>query len=201
MLTQQLAASRSEDDGRISDMSFHDETLNNEDLSKIIFHNVQFSKCRFTRCDFSQSRFLSVAVKNCDFSNCNFSESFWKQVTIADSRGNGADFSQSCCKELTLYDSSVAYANSSKSRWENSAVSNCSFKESFWAEVRLKKLTLAASVFSGADFFKTPLKDLDFSDCKIDGITVSETFKELRGMQINLLQSADIARLLGIKIV
>ena len=28
MLTQQLAASRSEDDGRISDMSFHDETLN-----------------------------------------------------------------------------------------------------------------------------------------------------------------------------
>ena len=38
MLTQQLAASRSEDDGRISDMSFHDETLNNEDLSKIIFH-------------------------------------------------------------------------------------------------------------------------------------------------------------------
>ena len=25
MLTQQLAASRSEDDGRISDMSFHDE--------------------------------------------------------------------------------------------------------------------------------------------------------------------------------
>ena len=45
MLTQQLAASRSEDDGRISDMSFHDETLNNEDLSKIIFHNVQFSKC------------------------------------------------------------------------------------------------------------------------------------------------------------
>ena len=44
MLTQQLAASRSEDDGRISDMSFHDETLNNEDLSKIIFHNVQFSK-------------------------------------------------------------------------------------------------------------------------------------------------------------
>ena len=41
MLTQQLAASRSEDDGRISDMSFHDETLNNEDLSKIIFHNVR----------------------------------------------------------------------------------------------------------------------------------------------------------------
>ncbi|MFQ9522544.1 MAG: pentapeptide repeat-containing protein [Phascolarctobacterium faecium] len=124
-----------------------------------------------------------------------------KQVTITDSRGNGADFSQSCCKELTLCDSSFAYANFSKSQWENSAVSNCSFKESFWAEVRLKKLTLAASVFSGADFFKTPLKDLDFSDCKIDGITVSETFKELRGMQINLLQSADIARLLGIKIV
>ena len=49
MLTQQLIASRSEDDGQIADMSFNDETLNNEDLSKIIFHNVQFSKCRFTR--------------------------------------------------------------------------------------------------------------------------------------------------------
>ena len=101
-----------------------------------------------------------------------------------------------------MCDSSFAYANFSKSQWENSAVSNCSFKESFWAEVRLKKLTLAASVFSGADFsLKHLFKDLDFSDCKIDGITVSETFKELRGMRINLLQSTNIARLLGIKIV
>ena len=100
-----------------------------------------------------------------------------------------------------MYDSSFAYANFSKSQWENSAVSNCSFKESFWAEVRLKKLTLAAQFSAVPTSLKTPLKDLDFSDCKIDGITVSETFKELRGMQINLLQSADIARLLGIKIV
>ena len=37
MLTQQLAASRSEDDGRISDMSFHDETLNNETSAKSFF--------------------------------------------------------------------------------------------------------------------------------------------------------------------
>ena len=52
MLTQQLAASRSEDDGRISDMSFHDETLNksfftmsssaNAALHAVISHNHAF---------------------------------------------------------------------------------------------------------------------------------------------------------------
>lgn len=102
---------------------------------------------------------------------------------------------------MTLQSSCFDYANFSKSQWDSAVISGCSFKESFWSEVRFKKLRLEKAVFSGADFFKTSLKDVDLSDCKIDGIMVSETFKELRGAKINFVQCSEIARLLGIKII
>ena len=42
---------------------------------------------------------------------------------------------------------------------------------------------------------------MDFSDCLIDGILVSDSFFELKGMKVSLTQAADLARLLGLKIV
>ena len=54
---------------------------------------------------------------------------------------------------------------------------------------------------AGTDFFRTPLKGMDLSECVIDGIMVSDQFTELAGVKVSLLQAAELARLMGVKIV
>jgi Uncharacterized low-complexity proteins len=80
-------------------------------------------------------------------------------------------------------------------------IHDCNFTEAFLSEIRLKKPRLKAVNFTGADFFKALLKDIDLTDCIIDGITVSDTCKELRGAIVNAEQAIELARILGIKIV
>jgi uncharacterized protein YjbI with pentapeptide repeats len=85
---------------------------------------------------------------------------------------------------------------------ENCAILDCNFTEAFLSEIRLKKPTLKAVNFTGADFFKALLKGIDLSDCTIDGITVSDTRNELRGAIVSAGQAIELAaRILGIKIV
>ena len=55
--------------------------------------------------------------------------------------------------------------------------------------------------FTSADFFKTPLKGVDFSNCNIDSIMVSDKYTELYGAKINMFQAVEIAKLLGVKVV
>ena len=105
-------------------------------------------------------------------------------------------------KETFLADGSFRYADFSSSLMENCSIRDCNFTEAFLSEIRLKKPTLKAVNFAGADFFKTLLKGIDLSDCIIDGITVSDTRNELRGAIVNAGQAIELAaRVLGIKIV
>ena len=75
------------------------------------------------------------------------------------------------------------------------------FKDSAFPESKWKKMTLARTDLSGSDFFRTSLKDIDLSDCKIERIILSDTFRELHGATINPFQAAELVRLLGVKVV
>ena len=75
------------------------------------------------------------------------------------------------------------------------------FQESLFSEAKLKRLKLNKVNFSSADFFKTPLKGIDLSDCMIDGILVSDTYHELKGVMVNALQAAELIKILGVKVV
>lgn len=89
-----------------------------------------------------------------------------------------------------------------ETKLENCTISDCNFMEAFLSEIKLKKPTLKADNFTGADFFNALLKGIDLSDCIIDGITVSDTCNELRGAIVNGRQAIELAaRILGIKIV
>ena len=104
-------------------------------------------------------------------------------------------------KETSLTCDFFRYADFSSSVLEYCTIRDCNFTEAFLSEIRLNEPTLKAVNFTGADFFKALLKNIDLSDCIIDGIAVSDTCKELRGAIINAGQAIELARILGIKIV
>ncbi len=69
------------------------------------------------------------------------------------------------------------------------------------AEADVAGLSPHRTGFQEVDFFRTPLKGVDFSDCALEGITVSESLGELRGMKINPAQAVDLIPLLGIQLL
>ena len=72
-----------------------------------------------------------------------------------------------------------------------SVLSDCRIKNILWKNCRLE----------GANFFKTWLRGMDFTTCQLEGITVSDTFEELRGARVTNLQALELSRLLGIEII
>lgn len=117
------------------------------------------------------------------------------------SKGNGSDFAESRLKSTQLTDCAFNYTNFTKAHWERCTVKNCSFKESFLTEMHFNNFKITGTDLSGVDFFRTSLKNLDFSQCTLTGIHVSDSFSELRGLKIAPMQAADLIGLLGIRII
>ncbi len=69
------------------------------------------------------------------------------------------------------------------------------------SELKFKGIKLNRINLTHVDFYKTPLKGIDLSDCAIEGIMLSDTYAELRGAKINMFQAAEIARLFGVQVV
>lgn len=162
---------------------------------------MKFVRCRMEECDFSGASFCNVVFDKCDFSNCSFRDTYWKNVNVSDSKGDGSQFCNSTFKWVKLLDSQFHYGNFSTAFWEFGEIRGCNFRESFMSEVKFKKTVFSSTDLAGTDFFRTPLKGMDLSECVIDGIMVSDQFTELAGVKVSLLQAAELARLMGVKIV
>ena len=74
-------------------------------------------------------------------------------------------------------------------------------RECSLSHAKIRQCTFRRDDFSQTDFFKTPLKGVDLSDCIIDGILTSEARTELAGLKISAAQAVYIASMLGVKIV
>ena len=200
MLKEKIGEARAEEEG-IKNVVFERETLSEEDVSEIEFENARFKKCRFEKCDFSKTSFYKTEFLNCIFLECIFSEGYFRDCRFVVCRGDGSNFCESVFKNCVFSEGSFAGADFSKSLWETCTLADSFFKGTAFPEVRFKKMTLRKVDFCGADFFRTPLKDMDLSDCKIEKIILSDTFRELKGAIVNPLQAAELVRLLGVKVV
>ena len=74
-------------------------------------------------------------------------------------------------------------------------------KESFITEAAIKRTKFKNTDLRYTDFFKTPLKGVDLSKCDIEGMSVSDSLKELKGLKISPLQSVEIAKMTGVEFV
>jgi uncharacterized protein YjbI with pentapeptide repeats len=185
----------------IDERSFTDEVLNGVDATHLEFESVVFTRCRFERCDFSHASFKSVVFDSCDLSNCRFAHSHWQRCALRLSKADGSDFTKSGFHWTELTRSGLPYIDAVETTWEHCSVSECDLHEAYLSRVHLKKTTLSDTDLTRVELFQTPLKDIDLSSCAIDGITLSDTHAELRGALVNVTQAAQLALMLGVKIV
>ncbi len=177
---------------------FHNAELNDEDLSERRFENVIFQDCSFENVVFSDCSFINVSFTNSVFTDCYFTNTRLIRCEIVQSKFNTTDFSKSRFMNITIDKSNLRYANFTSSQLENFEIVESNLSEPFFAECILKNFFPVKTCFKRADFFHTPLKEVDFTSCEIEEFCVSDNLKELQGIIVNPYQAADLSRLFGI---
>jgi uncharacterized protein YjbI with pentapeptide repeats len=181
-------------------LKFSSDYLSGEDLSGIDYNCVEFDNCKLIGCDFSKAGFTNVYFKHCDISNCIFDSCYFNQVEFISCKGVGSKFQNSTIKHVLINDGNFTYANFEHSKFQKVLITTTNFSNAALAECILKEIELQKVIFNHCDFFKTPLKGIDFRDSDIDGIVLSDNYKELVGAIVDTYQAAALARFLGVEV-
>ena len=116
-------------------------------------------------------------------------------------KGQGADFREASIHDVLMKTVNLDYANGSRSVWEHVEITGSSFVSASLSEVKLKKIKMKDNRFESTDFFQTILKGMDFSECEVGGLLLSDTWKEVEGAKFSAWQAVELAKRLGIVVV
>ena len=135
------------------------------------------------------------------FVSCDFADGFFRNCKISECKAEGNNFHACHIRDTVFSGCNMRYSGFNKNVWERVKLENCNFSDTALSELKLKTPVFAKTDFTHADFFKTSLKGIDLSGCEINGIAVSDTLYELRGVKITSEQAVNVAQMLGVKIV
>ena len=190
----------SDTDERVENKLFKGIQCENKTIRRAEFFACVFENCKWIDCKFDRPEFTNIYFQGCDFSNAILRKSYFKQCAFTACKFMGADLSESILKELTVADTNFSYANLNAIKMQNIALKNCDCSFAEFAMVKLKNAFVQNCDFTRVNFFQTSLKELDFSDSKLEGIEISADFSELKGATINTFQAANLIKSLGVNV-
>ena len=190
-----------EDDARIIGAMIHEDNETGQDYYKLDAEASLFERCRFIDCEFEKASFIDVIFDNCDFSNSHFVKVYFNRCEFKNCKCLGTIFSEAVMKHVKIMDSTLKYASLNNAKFEYVEMNHCDMTESSISETIHKNWNASKCLFIGTNFFRTKLKDFDFTSCELENLIISDTLEEIRGAKITAIQSLEMARLLGMKVV
>ncbi len=195
----ELRASVEREDDVIN-LHFKQQNLENEVFDNLYFENVCFDNCSFSEVVLERCSFSNVVFDSCAFPNCDFSRSWFSQCEFKSSQLVGSNFAECKFIDFTIEKSALRYANFTSAQFDKCAILDSDLSDAFFAGCSLKFFETRDSQFVRTEFFRTPLKNVDFSACDLEGICVSEHAEELKGVIVNVYQAVELSKLLGLQI-
>lgn len=194
----QATRCRAEDE-TLTDVAVRDADFSGLDFSGLELAHSSFTHCRFGGCDLSGAVLSEVGLEGCDLSNARLSGVRWDGCTLTACKAVGAEFREGHFLRTAFCDCLLRYANFSSAKFTAVSWTDCVLAGAILASCAL------GAEFHRCDlkevsFFRTPLKGLNLSSCQLDGLVVSDSGEELRGLTVDLWQAAGLARRLGILI-
>lgn len=187
-------------DGEISGCYLKNLDLSGYDFTGMRFSMVLLENCRLMGAFLDKASFLDVAFKRCDLSNVSINEGYFNRCSWQACKWLGAGFLEARLQQLTVEECNLQYANFDEASISDVALTDSDLSQAVFSNCQLKNFQAQNCQFLGANFFRTALRGIDFSDNELEGIIVSEQAGELQGMVVSALQAAELAKLLGIVI-
>lgn len=170
------------------------------DGKDIRFRQSVFINCKLMGCYFDRTWFTDVKFINCNFYNTSFSDAVFKQCAFENCKGEKADFYGCTMQHVSFTDGCFVGAGFDASRMSYIMGKQTDFTEAGFSQCKFAKTDWMQVCFQKAEFFKTSLQGMNVTHCNIDGIVVSDSMSELKGMKVNFFQAVDLAKRLGIEI-
>ena len=133
-------------------------------------------------------------------SNCNFNNTYFKNCLIISSKLVGSSFKNTVQLETAYDNCNAELTDYNESKLKNIQLIDSDFSSALICQSEIKNIELKNVKLVNSTFFKTPLKDVNLTDCIIDGLIVSDNGAELRGATVDVYQAAMFAKLLGLNI-
>ena len=175
----------------------HEEELS---FGGVYFKNSIIENCRFINSDFCDCTFVNIIIKGCDLSNCNFNNTYFKNCLFLSSKLVGSSFKNTVQIETAYDNCNAEMTDYNEAKLKNVKISDSDFSSALICSTEIKNIELKNVKLINGVFFKTPLKDINLTDCIIDGLVVSDNGAELRGATVDIYQAAMFAKLLGLNI-
>ena len=149
------------------------------DGSGMSFWQTVFQNCRFEGCDFHKAFFQDVKFVNCSFCHSSFCDANLNPVSLSPARVGAQIFTEAVC---TMCSFRTAIWEKRCLTQQDSVLSRDRipiFKRRGSANAECPTRCGNKSVFVRRTFFKTVLKDQDFTKSSIEGIVLSDERGEL----------------------
>jgi len=165
-------------DREFENVIFNDVNIINSKFEKTTFKNIKFIHCNFSNTSFDSCSFIRCEFENCKLTGCNFLENRINNVSFIETNAD--------------------YMNLSMASIDGILFNNTRLRNSYFQENKMKNVFFENTDLMQAQFFNTSLKNIDLSDCNIEGFSVS--IEDIKGAIINQFQTVDLMYLLGVKL-
>lgn len=172
------------------------ERMQGENLAKVCFSHSILRGCRFAACRAERGEYLDVRFERCDFSGMIWNDAYFSRCEFIDCKGVGAQLQGAVLKNVVLARCNFSYSDLDGALIERVLLRESDFSHSYLSQCRIKGLKAEKTDFTRASFFHTPLKGVDFTGNRIEGLTVA--LEDLPGVIVDVYQAADLAKMLGL---
>lgn len=187
-----------ESEERLHGILFQGINIESEDLSRLMVSGVKFLNCRFWNCSFERAEFTDTIFQSCDFSGCSFCNGYLNRVEFESCKAVGTKYTETRMQQVKIRDCSMNYANFDNSVLRSLRFENTELNSGNISQCRCSDIVWKHTGLVNASFFKTPLYGMDFTDCSINGLVLSDDCSELKGAVVDLYQAAELAKRLGV---
>lgn len=164
---------------------------------------LDLTGARLTGCTLAggalhRASFVDVVFTDCDLSNADLTGAYFSRCTLTGCKLTGVNLAGAALGHLRLIRCALPYANLDGARINALSLADCDLSQAQLTGCALKQLSCQGARFVGVNFFRTALRGVDFTQCELSGIQVSDRFEELAGAVVSPEQAAELAKLMGL---
>ena len=174
-----------------------------EEMPDTAGKTLEFSGCLFEKCVIRPSSgrlvFVDCVLDTCDLSGADFIKCTFQRIAFRHCRMTGARFSETPLMNVSFSECQMNLASFADVKAQHVLMENCVLKESSFFRFKWMDWVLRSCQMQQAEMQETPLKNLDVTSCRVDGLLVA--LNALRGMKVTPEQAVQLSVLLGLTIV
>ena len=162
-------------------------------LQSAWFDHVGLAETRF-----SSPRLVDTRLEHCDLANADWPAGSYLRLEFLDCRMLGFKTIEGKLRDVLFANCNLSFAQFRMAEMRSVVFENCLLKEADFYGANLQGTRFQACDLRQADFSGCKLKDADVRGSQVEALRVSA--KDLAGLIVDVMQAAELARLLGVKI-